>query len=193
MRSQEFDVVHDRGNQHTKSSIEGSWEKSILVAHHAVKQRKDHITGKQQENQCLISTYDLDLNIHLIKDRSDTTVGERSRKQKISCLRIKIPRSSKKDRIQGLGQCSPTVAAEEELMKRVDVVEVVEVDLPRTVPRSVPRTSPSNRSPRSRRSSSKKDQRYDPSTGIHTSRSSNPAALRRPEMNATEKTRGRKP
>src|SRR3954466_12802225 len=38
-----------------------------------------------------------------------------------------------------------------------------------------------------------KDQSYDPSTGIHTSRSSNPAALRRPEKNATKKTRGRKP
>src|SRR3954464_6787869 len=109
------------------------------------------------------------------------------------CLRNKIPRSSKKDRIQRLGHCSPTVAAEEELVKRVDVVEVVEVDLPRTVPRSIPRTSPSNRSPRRRRSSSKKDQSYDPSTGIHTSRSSNPVALRRPEKNATEKTRGRKP
>src|SRR3954463_16639766 len=79
-------------------------------------------------------TYDLYLNMHLIKDRSDTTVGKRSRKQKISCLRIKIPRSSKKDRIQGLGHCSPTVAAEEELVKRVDVVEVVEVDLPQTDP-----------------------------------------------------------
>src|SRR3954468_10012763 len=112
---------------------------------------------------------------------------------KKTCLRNKIPRSSKKDRIQGLGQCSPTVAAEEELVKRVDVVEVVEVDLPRTVPRSIPRTSPLNKSPRRRRSSSKKDQRYDPSTGIHTSRWSNPAALRRPEKNATEKNRGRKP
>src|SRR3954463_6767382 len=120
-------------------------------------------------------------------------VGKRSRKQKKLCLRIKIPRSSKKDRIQGLGHCSPTVAAEEELVKRVDVVEVVEADLPRTVPRYIPRTSPSNRSPRRRRSSSKKDQSYDPSTGIHTSRSSNPAALRRPEKNTTEKTRGRKP
>jgi hypothetical protein len=42
MRSKEFDVVHDRGNQHTMSSIEGSWDKSILVAkpHHAVKQKK---------------------------------------------------------------------------------------------------------------------------------------------------------
>src|SRR3954470_635201 len=68
----------------------------------------------------------------------------------------------------------------------VNVVEVVEVDLPRTVPRSIPRTSPSNRSPIRRRSSSKKDQSYDPSTGIHTSRSSNPAALRRPEKNTTE-------
>src|ERR1041385_6800007 len=111
---------------------------------------------------------------------------------KNSCLRNKHPRSSKIDCIQGLGLCSPTVAAEEELVKRVDVVEVVEVDLPRTVPRSIPRTSPSNRSPR-RRSSSKKDQSYDPSTGIHTSRSSNPAALRRPDMSATEKTRGIKP
>src|SRR4051812_17477761 len=102
-------------------------KKSILVAkpHHDVKQRKDHITGKQQENQCLISTYDLDLNMHLIKNRSNTTGGERSRKQKISCLRIKISRSSKKDHIQGLRQCSPTVAAEEDLVKRVDVVEVV--------------------------------------------------------------------
>src|SRR3954467_4131099 len=81
MRSKKFDVVHDQGNQHTESSIEGSWEKSILVAkpHRAVKQRIDHITGKQQENQCLISTYDLALNMHLIKDRSDATVGERSR------------------------------------------------------------------------------------------------------------------
>src|SRR3954469_8190178 len=112
----------------------------------------------------------------------------------MSCLRNKIPRSSKKDRIQGLGHCSPTIVAEEELVKRVDVVEVVEVDIPRTVPRSIPRTSPSNRSlRRRRRSSSKKDQSYDPSTGIHTYRSSNPAALRRPEKNATEKTRGRKP
>ena len=72
MRSKEFDVDHDQGNQHTESSIEGSWDKSILVEkpHHAVKQRKDHITGTQQENQCLISTYDLALNMHLIKDRS---------------------------------------------------------------------------------------------------------------------------
>ena len=84
MRSKEFDIVHDRGNQHTMSSIEGSWDKSILVAkpHHAIMQRKDHITGKKQENQCLISTYDLAINMHLIKDRSDTTVGERSRKTK---------------------------------------------------------------------------------------------------------------
>src|SRR3954467_6803698 len=37
---------------------------------------------------------------------------------------------------------------------------------------------------RGRRRTSKKDQRYDPSTGIHTSRCSNPAALRRPEKNA---------
>src|SRR3954469_19700166 len=54
----------------------------------------------------------------------------------MSCLRNKIPRSSKKDRIQGLGHCSPTIAADEELVKRVDVVEVVEADLPRTVPRT---------------------------------------------------------
>jgi len=121
MRSKEFDVVHDRGNQHTKSSIEGSWEKSILVAkpHHAVKQRKDHITGKQQENQCLISTYDLDLNMHLLIDRSDTTVGERSRKQKFSCLRIKIPRSSKKDCIQGLGYPHQRCSGRVELVKTV--------------------------------------------------------------------------
>src|SRR4051812_29971122 len=121
MRSKEFDVVHDRGNQHTMRSIEGSWDKSILVAkpHHAIKQRKDHITGKQQENQCLISTYDLALNMHLIKDRSETAVGKRSRKQKNSCLRIKIPTSSNRDRIQGLVHCSPTVAAEVELVKTV--------------------------------------------------------------------------
>src|SRR3954470_24673675 len=112
---------------------------------------------------------------------------------KISCLRNENPRSSKIYCIQGLGHCSPTVAAKEELVKRVDVVELVEADLPRTVPRSIPRTSPSNRSPRRRRSSSEKDQSYDPSTGIHTSRSCNPAALRHPEKNATEKTRGRKP
>src|SRR3954469_3611764 len=99
----------------------------------------------------------------------------------MSCLRNKNPRSSKKDGIQGLGHCSPTVAVEEELVKRVDVVEVVEVDLPRTVPRFIPRTSPSNRSPRRRRSSSMKDQSYDPSTGIHMSRYSNPVVLRRPD------------
>src|ERR1041385_5304212 len=43
---------------------------------------------------------------------------------------------------------------------------------------------------RRRKISSKKDQSYDPSTGIHTSHSSNPAALRRPEKNATEKIIG---
>src|SRR3954464_3969169 len=48
----------------------------------------------------------------------DSNVGKCSRNQKISCLRIKIPRSSKKDGIQGLGLFSPTVAAEEELVKR---------------------------------------------------------------------------
>src|SRR4051812_38333402 len=41
--------------------------------------------------------------------------------KKNSCIRNKIPRSSKKDGIQGLGHCSPTIAAEEELMKRVEV------------------------------------------------------------------------
>src|SRR4051812_26546416 len=71
---------------------------------------------------------------------TQSTVGKRSRNKKNSCLRIKIPRSSKKDPIQGLSHCSPMVAAEEELVKRVDVVEVVEADLPRTVPRSIPRT-----------------------------------------------------
>ena len=72
MRPKEFDVDHDQGNQHTESSIEGSMENSILVAktHHAVKQIKYHITGKQQENQCPISAYDLALNMHLIQDRS---------------------------------------------------------------------------------------------------------------------------
>src|SRR3954465_16073150 len=112
------------------------------------------------------------------------SVGKRSRKQKNSCLRIKIPRSSKKDCIQGLGLCSPTVVAEEELVKRRGCSG--------SSRSRTPTNSPSNRSPR-RRSSSKKDQSYDPSTGIHTSRSSNPAALLRPEKNATEKTRGRKP
>src|SRR4051812_22023470 len=98
MRSKEFDVDHDQGNYHTESSIEGSMENSILVAKPqlAINHRKNHRTGKQQENQCLISAYDLGLNMHLIKDHSDTTVGKRSRKQKKSCLRIKIPRSSKK-------------------------------------------------------------------------------------------------
>src|SRR4051812_44554377 len=114
-----------------------------------------------------------------MSSKKDRPVGERSRNQKKLCLRIKIPRSSKIDGIQGLGHCSPTIAAEEELVKLADVVEVVELDLRRTVPRSIPRASPSNRSPRRRRSSSKKDQSYDPSTGIHTSRCSNPAALRR--------------
>ena len=86
MRSKEFDLDHDQGNQHTESSIEGSMENSILVAkpHPAVKQRKNYMAGKQQENKCLISTYDLDLNMHLLIDRSDTTVGIRSRKQKNS-------------------------------------------------------------------------------------------------------------
>src|SRR3954469_9466232 len=61
MRSKEFDVDHDQGNQHTESSIEGSMENSILVAKPqlAIKHRKNHMTGKQQENRCLISTYDL--------------------------------------------------------------------------------------------------------------------------------------
>src|ERR1044071_5312456 len=57
MRSKEFDVDHDQGNQHTESSIEGSMENSILVAKPqlAIKHRKNHMTGKEQENQCLIS------------------------------------------------------------------------------------------------------------------------------------------
>src|SRR3954463_15928358 len=79
---------------------------------------------------------------------------------KISSLRNKHPRSSKIDCIQGLGLCSPTVAAEEELVKRS---ERSGSSRSRT-----PTNSPSNRTPR-RRSSSKKDQSYDPSTGIHTS------------------------
>src|ERR1041384_2457690 len=114
--------------------------------------------------------------------------------KKKSCLRIKIPRSSKKDGIQGLGHCSPTVAAEEELMKRVKVELVMHLTIRPTI---YPTNESLDQFPRTylqgrrRRSSSKKDQRYDPSTGIHTSRSSNPAALRRPEKNATEKTRGR--
>src|SRR3954465_6886501 len=111
-------------------------------------------------------------------------VGERSRIQKNSCLRNENPRSSKIDCIQGLCLCSPTIAAEEELVKRRGCSG--------SSRSRTPTNSPSNRSPR-RRSSSKKYQIYDPSTGIHTSRSSNPAALRRPEKNATEKTRGRKP
>ena len=83
MRSKEFDLDHDQGNKHTESNIEGSMENSILVAKPqlAIKHKKNHMTGKQQENQCLISTYDLDLNMHLLIDRSDTTVGERGRKQ----------------------------------------------------------------------------------------------------------------
>src|ERR1044072_2283019 len=78
---------------------------------------------------------------------------------KISSLRNKHPRSSKIDCIQGLGLCSPTVAAEEELVKRS---ERSGSSRSRT-----PTNSLSNSSPR--RSSSKKDQSYDPSTGIHTS------------------------
>src|ERR1043165_4919525 len=54
-------------------------------------------------------------------------------------------------------------------------------------PTNSPSIYPTNKSPRRKRSSSKKDQRYDPSIGIHTSRCSNPAALRRPEKNATER------
>ena len=86
MRSKEFDVDHDQGNQHTESSIEGSMENSILVAKPqlAIKHRKNHMTGKQQENHASYHTYDLDLNIHLLIDRSNTTVGKRGRKQKIS-------------------------------------------------------------------------------------------------------------
>src|ERR1041385_8160270 len=104
--------------------------------------------------------------MHLIKDRSDTIVGKRSRKQKNSCLRIKIPRSSKKDGIQGLGHCSPTFAAEEELMKQVEVDLVMRLMIrPMIYPTNesleqFPRTDL-----RGRRSSSEKDQSYDPSTG----------------------------
>src|SRR3954469_23662927 len=102
MSSKEFDVDHDQGNQHTKSNIEGLMENSILVAKPqlAIKHRKNHITGKQKENQCLISTYDLDLNMHLIKDRSDTTVGKRSRKQKIRAY-VTSPKIIQEDFIQG--------------------------------------------------------------------------------------------
>src|SRR3954471_5268852 len=64
-------------------------------------------------------------------------------------------------------------------------------DLSREPSRDPSRSSPTNKSLehdlRGRRRTSKKDQRYDPSTGIHTSRCSNPAALRRPERNATER------
>src|ERR1044072_5367722 len=76
------------------------------------------------------------------------------------CLRNKHPRSSKIDCIQGLGLCSPTVAVEEELVKQSGRSG--------SSRSRTPTNSPSNRSPR-RRSSSKKDQIYDPSTGIHTS------------------------
>src|SRR3954468_447709 len=57
MRSKEFDVDHDQCNQHTESSTEGSMENSILVAKPqlAIKHRKNHMIGKKQENQCLIS------------------------------------------------------------------------------------------------------------------------------------------
>src|ERR1041384_1653017 len=102
-----------------------------------------------------------------------------------------------KDGIQGLGHCSPTFAAEEELVKWVEVDILMRLTIRPTIyPTNesldeFPRTDLRGR--RRRRCSSKKDQSYDPSTGIHTSRSSNPAALRRPEKNATEKTRGRKP
>src|SRR3954469_21823738 len=87
MRSKEFDVDHDQGNQHTESSIEGSIENSILVEKPqlAIKHRKK-ITwqGSNKKINASYHTYDLDLNMHLIKDRSDTTVGKRSRKQKFS-------------------------------------------------------------------------------------------------------------
>src|ERR1041385_5171112 len=79
---------------------------------------------------------------------------------KISCLRNENPRSSKIDHIQGLGFCSPSVAAEEELVKRCGRSGS-------SRSRS-PTNSPSNRSPRRRRSSNQ-DQSYDLSTGIHTS------------------------
>src|ERR1044072_3123676 len=76
------------------------------------------------------------------------------------CLRNKHPRSSKIDCIQGLGLFSPTVAVEEELVKRSGRSG--------SCRSRTPTNSPSNRSPR-RRNSSKKDQSYDPSIGIHTS------------------------
>src|ERR1041385_3955802 len=101
-------------------------------------------------------------------------LGNVVEKQKNACLRIKIPRSSKKDGIQGLGHCSPTVAAEEELMKRVEVDLVMRLMIRPTIYptneslEQFPRTDLRGRR---RRSSSKKDQSYDPSTGIHTSRS----------------------
>src|SRR4051812_25266072 len=53
--------------------------------------------------------------------------------KKNSCLRIKIPRSSKIDGIQGLGHCSPTVAAEEELVKRVEVDLVMHLTIRPTI------------------------------------------------------------
>src|ERR1041384_7582913 len=65
---------------------------------------------------------------------------------------------SRDSKLKGLS--SPTVAAEQELVKRS---ERSGSSRSRT-----PTNSPSNRTPR-RRSSSKKDQSYDPSTGIHTS------------------------
>src|ERR1041385_6982661 len=89
--------------------------------------------------------------------------------KKNSCLRIKIPRSSKKDGIHGLGHCSPTVAAEEELMKRVEVDLVMRLTIHPTIYptneslEQFPRTDLRGRR---RRSSSKMDQSYVPSTGI---------------------------
>src|SRR3954471_20062441 len=81
--------------------------------------------------------------MHLIKDRSDTTVGKRSRKPKKKFgLRIKNPRSSKIDCIQGLGHGSPTDVAEVELVKLEDVVEV---DLASS-PTNSPSINPTNKS-----------------------------------------------
>src|SRR4051812_45528510 len=89
--------------------------------------------------------------------------------KKKSCLRIKIPRSSKIDGIQDLGQCSPTIVAEEELVMRVEEDLVMCLTIR-------PTNSPTNGSldqfPRTelrgrrRRRSSKQYQSYDLSTGI---------------------------
>src|ERR1043165_6569837 len=111
------------------------------------------------------------------------------------CLRNKIPRSSKKDSIQGLGHCSPTIAAEEELMKWVEVDLAMCLTIRPTIYptneslEQFPRTDLRGR----RRSSSKKDKNYDPSTRIHTYYSSNPAALRLQRRTPPIKLEGENP